>query len=280
LKAVVKERLGELITAEALYQEALRLKLDRKPEIQRKIRQILSQELLEEQVQRPLREKKFSEEELRRYFDEHIGEYSRPEQVRLADIFIAVPEGATAEERKAKREKAEEVLAKAFEAKDKRFGFAELVRKYSDKHPLFRLGDTGFFDREGKPSGLDPALVDAAFKLKQNRDLAESVVETKGGFHVIMQVGKRSAVNTEFKDVASAIERRLRREQMQKRRVDYIEGLKKTAGITVDETVVAGIAGELEKAKKGAPSPLHKRLPARGRPMSAPPRLPGEGQRR
>jgi peptidyl-prolyl cis-trans isomerase C len=165
LKEMVKERLGELITAEVLYQEALRLKLDRKPEIQRKIRQILSQELLEEQVQKPVRAKTFSEEELKRYFDEHMGEYSRPEQVRLADIFIAVPEGATPEKRKAKRERAEEVLAKALEAKDKRFGFAELVRKYSDKHPRFRLGDTGFFDREGKPVGLDPALAAAAFTL-------------------------------------------------------------------------------------------------------------------
>ena len=57
-----------------------------------------------------------------------------------------------------------------------------LVRKYSDLNPGYPRGDTGFFDRGGKPVGLPSPLVEAAFSIPSNGIVLDRVVETADGW--------------------------------------------------------------------------------------------------
>jgi len=269
----VKSRLNEMLTAKALYQEAMHLKLDQDPEVQRRIRQIIVRKLLEENVDKPIREKEITEQDLQAYFNEHKNIFSRPEQVRVADIFISVPEGADKKERKEKKELVEKILAEVRKEKNERFAFARLVRKYSDRPRQYRKGDTGFFDKDGKPMGIDKALVEAAFKLKETGQVADTVIETDDGFHVIMLIGRRSAIRRDLKELAPMLKRRIRREELQKRRKEFIEEVKEKSHIKVNEQVLAELIKEMN-ARKGTTVHPIRPMPGRNGNVNVPPPVP------
>lgn len=270
-----EKRLDEMVLEVVLYQEALRLKLDQDPEVRRRIRQMLTRKLLEEQVEKEVWIRQIEEKEYQDYYDQHKDEFSRPEQVRLADIFIAVPPDATADQKAALRKKAETALAEALKVREKRSGFGGLVRKYSDTHGKYRKGDTGFFDTEGKPVGIDKKLAEAAFKLERVGSMSEHVIETPEGYHVIMLVGKRPAFHRELEAVKREIDHRIRREALKKAREAYIENLKKKANIKVDRASVAEILKELEEGREKQTPPAPPKRPPRPGNMSTPPPFPG-----
>ena len=117
----LKKRLDDMVLGEVFYQEALRQKLDQKPEVQQSIRQLLTQKLLE-QVEGKAWSREVTEAEVKAYYDQHAGEYNRPEQVRIADIYIAIPAQASGMEKDALKKKAEAALTEA-QASEKRQGW-------------------------------------------------------------------------------------------------------------------------------------------------------------
>lgn len=243
----LRRRLDELVLAEALYREALRLGVDRTPEGARAIRQIVVQLLLEEQIEKPVRARPIAEEELRAFYDNRRKEYDRPEQVRLAEIFFAAPAGGDPAERESKKAQAAAVLEQARGMQDKRFGFGELVLEHSDTPAGHPRGDTGFFDREGKPAGIDPTLATAAFDIAKIGQLGDRVVATPAGFHVVMLVGRRDAERRDFKSVRGEIETRIRREDRERAQRSLFERVKAEMPVVIDEAVLGGIAGKYSK---------------------------------
>lgn len=273
---VVKKRLDEMIVGEILYQEALQLNIHRDPKIRRSIQQILSQKLLEKRIDKQVWARPIEKKELQAYYDEHKYEFDHPEQVRLADIFIEVPPNATLEQRAEKKNKAESALAEALKLRDKRFGFGKLIRTYSDIHAKYPLGDTGYFDADGKPLGLDTRLTEEAFKLKGISRVCDKIIETQDGYHVIMLIGKRLPVHKSPDNVKSEIKQRIRREEMRKARQFYIESLRKKADIQIDDKVIGKIVKELKEAPQKQPLPEMKKVPLRPRPTGTPPPVPGK----
>lgn len=247
-REAVDARLEEMITAETLYREALRLGIDRDPEIRQILRQLLAQKLLDKKVNRPAWERKITEDELQKYYKDHIDEFVRPERVRLADIFIAAPKEAGPDVRKEKRSKSEEALAKVL-TRQGRFIFGEVLAQYSDKPANYTQGDTGFFDREGAPIGLDSKMVEVAFKLSRNGEVYDKVIETADGFHIIMLVGRQSAVAKELKDVSSQLEQRIRAEEQNRKRDEYIKSLRQQAEVHIDEQTLGEIIEQLKEGK-------------------------------
>lgn len=268
IKSAVESRLEEMITAEALYNEAVRLQMDRDPEIRQTLRQLLIQKLLDEQVIKPVWERDITQDELQKYYNDHIDEFIRPEQVRLADIYIMLPEDATAEMRDEKHRAAKEAFSEV-QTREGRFVFGEALAKYSDQPADYALGDTGFFDREGSPIGLDKNVVKAAFQLSKNGEIYDKVIETASGFHVIMLTGKRSSVKRSLEEVTQQLERRIRGEEVTRKRDEYIQSLRGQAEVRVDEQVLEEIMEQFKKAEgKGASGGEGE--------SKFPPSLPGE----
>jgi hypothetical protein len=150
----LEQRLEELITGELLSKEAVSIGLDRRPEIRIQIQQILAQSLLEEMVNKPVRERKITDHELQAYYNEHIDEFQRSAQVRLADIFIAMGQTAGSGQRKQKKEQAEKVLTEVLAHKDERLGFGKRILKYYRRQaprPGHQTGPGGIQARKGRP---------------------------------------------------------------------------------------------------------------------------------
>ncbi len=270
----VEQRLEELITGELLSKEAVSIGLDRRPEIRIQIQQILVQSLLEEMVNKPVREREITEQELQDYYNEHIDEFQRPIQVRLADIFIAVAPAASSGQRKQKEEQAEKVLAEVLAHKDERLGFGRRILKYSDTPEKYPKGNTGFFDIEGKPLGLDTKLTREAFKLEKVGQVCEHIIKADDGYHIIMLAGKREAVNTPFERVKEQLRRRIYRERIELAQNEYIEGLKKKCRIKINQDVFDGLIRQQETKARAVEVGRKGGFPAFPRDVNVPPREP------
>lgn len=276
----VRRRLEELVLAEALYAEALRRGIDREPDVRQTIRQVVVQRLLEHAVDRPTLERKIGEEELKRYYDDHVAEFVRPERGRASDIFFAAPEGGDPAVRAEKRKKAEAVLAEAQALQDTRFGFGELVLKYSDEPAGRPKGDTGFFDREGKPVGIPRQLAEALFGIERPGAMTGSVVAGPDGFYIAMLTGRQAAVSRPFEDegVRREIDDRIRTAERRRRHDEFVEEVRGGASVKVDEAalgeVIAGMRAAAAEAKAG--SGIFS--PSGASSSQAPPSVPGAGR--
>jgi peptidyl-prolyl cis-trans isomerase C len=275
-KEALEALLDERVVEEVLYREALRQGLDQDQEIRRDIRQMLIGRFMHEHMNREVWSKEIEEAELQEYYDEHRSEFNRPEQVRIADIFIAVPPDATDVERSEAKDRAEGILAEALESRGKRSGFGMLVREHSDTPQKYRKGDTGFFDEEGMPLGIPGELVEAAFALERVGSVAERVIEAADGYHVIMLTGRRSSVHIPLEKVRRKLEQRMRREAAEKARKALIDGLKARAEIRVDDQVLTSLLEDLNSEVPAAqPYSGKEGAPPASQGDLSPPALPG-----
>jgi parvulin-like peptidyl-prolyl isomerase len=250
---LMKKKVDELVVEELLYREALRLKLDQAPDTRQRIKEILNQKLSEEQIYRKVMLRKIEQPELQAYYDGHQDEFNRPEEVRVADVFIAVPKDASNDQRVELKQKAEKVLAEALASTNQRAIFPQLIQKYSDQPEKYAKGYTGFFSADGKPNGIDPRIVEAALKLDKSGDISNTVTEADDGYHIIMLYGKRVSFNKPFEQVARELEKRIRKAEVQKRRDEFIQELKAKAKIVIDEKAFTQIQEKLRAAGKMKP---------------------------
>jgi peptidyl-prolyl cis-trans isomerase C len=279
-EAAVRKRLDEMVQAEVLYAEALRRGIDREPDIRQTIRQVVVQRLLEREVDRPALERKIADEELKQYYESHLADFVRPEQVRAADIFFAAPYRGDPAARDAKRKAAEAVLAEALKLQDTRFGFGELVLKHSDEPAGRPKGDTGFFDREGKPGGIPKALAEAAFAVERPGALVRTVVAAPEGFYVAMLTGRRAAVSRPFEDegVRREIDDLIRTEERRRRRDEFVKGVRGGTSVTVDDAALGVLLAAMRAAEAEAKAAGGVFAPPAGGSSQAPPSVPGAGR--
>ncbi|HEY6000779.1 MAG TPA: peptidylprolyl isomerase [bacterium] len=274
----VRRRLEELVQTEALYAEALRRGIDREPDVRQTIRQVVVQRLLEREVDRPAFERKIAEDELKRYYDEHLTDFVRTERARASDIFFAAPESGDPAVRAEKRKKAEAVLAEALALQDTRFGFGELVLKHSDEPAGRPKGDTGFFDREGKPGGIPRQLAEALFAVERPGAMTGSVVAAPDGFYIAMLTGRQSAVSRPFEDegVRREIDDRIRTAERRRRQDEFVAAIRSAAGVKVDEAALGELLAALRA--EGAASQIGLPVLPGASSQQAPPSVPGIGR--
>jgi peptidyl-prolyl cis-trans isomerase D len=116
-----------------------------------------------------------SEEEIEAHYQQNLAAYSQPEKRRARHILIKTSAADTAEDKAAKRQRAEEILAQARKGDD----FAGLATIYSEDGSASKGGDLGFFSR-GK---MVKPFEEAVFAMQEGE--ISDIVETQFGYHVI-----------------------------------------------------------------------------------------------
>lgn len=164
----------------------------------------------------------FSTQDLRTYYDAHPDEMTRQEGVRIRQIVIVVPPGASPETRAAARRKIEGVLQALRNGED----FAELAAAHSDGPEAQRGGASGTVTRGG--SAL-PAVERAAFQLLPGE--ISDIVVTQRGFHIMEAVERRAAGVIPFDEAKERIRAKLTIRERQNRITSYLDELKKSARI-------------------------------------------------
>lgn len=163
-----------------------------------------------------------SDNDLKVYYDAHPDEMTRQEGVRIRQIVIGVPPGASPERRAEARRTIENVLAALREGGD----FAALAKAHSDGPEARRGGDSGIVTRGGNAL---PAVERAALELRPGE--ISDVVVTQRGFHIIEAVETRPASVIPFDEAKERIRAKLMVRARQERIAAYLAELKKDARI-------------------------------------------------
>lgn len=159
---------------------------------------------------------KVDEAELRNFYEQNVKQrYTAPEERRASHILIKVDAGATPDQRKAARAKAEGLLV---QAKKNPAGFAELAKKNSDDPgSAANGGDLDFFGHGVMTKPFD----EAAFALKSGQ--MSEIVESDYGYHIILVTGVRGGEVRPFDSVRAEIEAEVKKQQAQRQFAEAAE---------------------------------------------------------
>ena len=213
--------LDDLVTDEMLYLEGVKRGLDQDP----KVKKVIVNTLLRQEVYSGVRNSDFTQEELEQYFEEHKEEFVVPEKVQVKRIFIKVtddrPEGEA-------RALAEDIHSQVSADPSK---FKELAIKYSEDAYKRRGGDLGFLSREGKP-GVDATVTKTAFE--QAVGTVSDIFQSGGGFNIIYVANKRERVERSFEQMKGSVLRKVKNDRYNNMYEEYVAKLKADYQIQVD----------------------------------------------
>ncbi|POR53475.1 peptidyl-prolyl cis-trans isomerase D [Paraburkholderia eburnea] len=163
-----------------------------------------------------------SDADLKKYYDDNIAHYKSQEEVRASHILITVAKDASAADRAAAKQKAEQILADVKAHPDQ---FAQLAQKDSqDPGSAAKGGDLGYFG-PGMIAG-GQAFDDAVFKLK--KDEISDVIQSDFGYHIVKVTDIKPSVTKPFDDVKGQILNDVKTQQAAKVLADTTEGFTST----------------------------------------------------
>jgi len=234
-----KELLEEIIDVELLAQDAKAKGLDKEPETQAAIHQILREALLAEIHRNGRVPADISGEEVRTYYEKHRDEFREPERRRVALIVVD------------SKGEAEKVLEQAAKASPMQWG--ELVQKHSlDKppkpsptSPLELAGDVGLVGPVDDPKGGNPRVPEevraAVFELAEVGQVLDRVVAAGDRFYVVKLMGKQEARERTLAEADRSIRASILQEEIDKREKELEEQLRKEFPVTIDDKALEAV---------------------------------------
>lgn len=226
--------LDEMIKKELLYQEAVKRGMDKDPEFVRKLEEFKKLTLIGQLLEKEIEVKaKVTEQDVKDYYEKHKGELAAISQIRASHILV----------------KTEEDAKKILERLEKGEDFAAIAKKSSiDPGSAANGGDLGYFS-----SGqMVPEFESAAAKLKAG-EVSSEPVKTKFGYHVIKVTDVKRGKPVEFEKLKGVLFQRVSAERQKEFFDSYIENLKKTYTVQINQEEVAKLAVSDEK-KEGKPA--------------------------
>jgi len=180
-----------------LSKKAREKNLDALPEVKDKIEMMTNEILAQAYVQKEIVEKiAFSEDDVRRYYESHQGEFTRPEAVNVRQVFIGVDASSSVEMRNKAKAEAESIRKKLEQGEN----FASLTGQFSENPETKEKGHSLGFVTRGR---LAPELDKVVFSLQPGQ--ISKVIETPQGYYIMKVDGKREAVIEPFDTVKDHI---------------------------------------------------------------------------
>jgi peptidyl-prolyl cis-trans isomerase C len=271
-----KEFLDNMIRTELLAQEAERRKLDQDPAVHEAIKRLLTQELMKREFDEKKEADAISEEEMKKFYDERISDYVKPERVRVSHIFLAAP-AADKKGKAAARAKLQAALKEitAAQKKGEQDAFSKKAKDLSqDAGSAMLGGDLRYQSKEDLERNQGKPFADAAWKLQNPGDLS-AIVETDKGLHLVRLTTKQPALDRKYEEVKEQIRSRLASERRRKNFEAYVKQLRDATPVTIDEAELGKIPVDATPPPSpfGMP-PTFSKMPVAPGGMGAPPMPP------
>jgi peptidyl-prolyl cis-trans isomerase C len=238
------EFLDKLVNMDLLADEAKRRGFDKDEEAV-SVRKNQLASLMHQRISEGVKDEAPPDDAVRKYYDDHIDAYVKPEKMRARHILVT------------DKGKAEKLLADVLKKKPSQHEFRKLAQENSeDEDTRLRGGDLMFFTRpaERKPDdpAVDPAVAEAAFKLRENGEISPQLVKGQKGYHVIMRTGHRDRMDVPFEEakprLAVLVQRDLRKDKVEK----AVDEIKNRVKVTVYEENLKDVVIDLSS---GPPEP-------------------------
>jgi peptidyl-prolyl cis-trans isomerase C len=238
-----KSYLDNLIVKKLLLREARKDKIDTEKEFQDRLADIKDQLLIESVLKKKVNAaSQLSDEELKKYYDSHKEEFKKQVEINTRHILLK------------SEDEAKQVQGRIAKGED----FIELAKKFSiDPNAKVTGGEIGFH-----PKGtLLPEYEAAAFKLTKPGQVS-GVVKSQLGYHIIRLEGSKPAAYVPFEEVKDFIKQKIAQEKQKELLEKYVESLKKSAKITINEDL-------LKDEKPQEKAPAESKPEATGKPEAS-----------
>ncbi|MGH9775543.1 MAG: peptidylprolyl isomerase [Candidatus Acidiferrales bacterium] len=204
---------------------------------------LLTQEVVRREVSGHMT---ISDDDVKKYYDAHVSEFNRPEQVLLEEIRFST-ENKTPDDIAAAKKKADDVLARLKKGED----FEEMAKRYSDGPTAKQGGQLGEFER----GQLAKELEDTVFKM--NKGEITDVIETKTAFEILKVFQHYTAGIQPIEKVQNEISNKLFMQQMQPAMRSYLSELREQSYVIVKPGFVDSGAATTGQAaiEEVAPTP-------------------------
>jgi parvulin-like peptidyl-prolyl isomerase len=257
LRYQTKERrrdlLNEMIDLELLATEARRLGVDKEPDTQEAIRQVLRDALLSQTRLDLPAPAEIPAEEVRAYYDKNLDKFREPERRRVAAIVLT------------DKKDAEKVLKDALKLSTPA-QWGELFYKRSTtapkehgaSSPMDLAGDLGVVGPPDDPKGANArvpeALRTAVFQIPNVGTVADHVVESDGKLYVVRMVGITSGHTRSLAEADRSIRVALIQQKMQDKEQELDARLRQKFPVQVDERALGSVKMPpgLDKADVGS----------------------------
>jgi peptidyl-prolyl cis-trans isomerase SurA len=163
------------------------------------------------------------DEDLKRFYIEHIERFKEPDQIRASHILIVIPQDADDMLVEALRHKGKMILERLHCGED----FGEIARLYSDDASAKNGGDLGFFKR----GELLPEFERSSFKLQRGE--LSGLIRTKIGFHIIKVTEKKEGSVIPYEEVMEKVKNQYIEEESQRLYKAWLQELKGESFIEV-----------------------------------------------
>ena len=194
---------------------------------------IITQQVVRDEVGRRLQPSQAAEQA---YYDAHKADFAQPEQVRLSEILVPLPDNAT-DAQVAQAQAKADGIAKQIKAGDK---FETLAKLVSGGQTAAQGGDLGLFKR----GALAKVLEDQTFDLQPGQNTAP--IRTRQGFVILKVTEHQGAGTPPLKDVEPQVQEALYAEQMQPALRAYLTKLREDAFIDIKSGFVDAGASSKE----------------------------------
>jgi len=238
--------LEEMIQVELLAEEARRRGLDKQPETQARLRQILRDEVLRDARRALPKPEEIPASEVRAYYAKHQAEFQEPERRRVAHLELLSEKAAT------------DLLKQASAASPKEWG--KLVGAHSvDRRKSTAIGDPdefagdlGIVAKPGIEGGENPKVPEpvraAVFQIPKIGQVYPELVRVGDSFHIVRLIGKTDARARSVQEAERSIRVRLLEERAKKLEQDLERELRAKYPVVLDEQQLAKL-----KVPKHAP---------------------------
>jgi peptidyl-prolyl cis-trans isomerase SurA len=195
--------------------------------------QILTQQVVRDEVGRRLQ---VTQAEEMKYYEAHQKEFEQPEQVRLSEILVPLPENATPAEIVQAEHKANELKSEITKGAD----FAEVAKKSSGGPTAAQGGELGLFKR----GALAKVLEDQTFDLKPGE--STQPIRTRQGFVILKVTGHQQAGPAPLKEVEPQVQEAMYMSQMQPALRAYLTKLREESYLDIQPGFVDSGASSKE----------------------------------
>ena len=213
--------------------------------------QVLTQQVVRDEVGRHLQ---MSAGEEQKYYELHKAEFDQPEQVKLSEILVPLPDNASADQIAQAEAKANDIKSQLMKGGD----FADLAKKYSGGPSAAQGGELGAFKR----GALAKVLEDQTFSLKPGD--SSQPIRTRQGFVILKVAQHQMAGPAPIKDVEPQIQEALYMQQMQPALRAYLSKLRNEAYIDLQPGFVdsgsTGTESKLINSAYAPPVPKKKKV--------------------
>jgi parvulin-like peptidyl-prolyl isomerase len=231
----------DLVREKLIEQDAIAKSYDRTPEAMRERRRALVAAYLRGEVEEPVNRRPITDADLQSWLDAHRAQFEQPERVRIADLLIAAaPSGPERQKRlQESRSLLHDVQVKS--ARDY-YAFATAARLRSDDLSTKAFGgDLQLLSRPELEGRLGPEVAEAAFALNGNDVVADRVIETPAGFHLIKLRARVAATHADIASLRSMIRTRLAAERRTRAETEIYSSLEERAELHLDEAALTAI---------------------------------------